>query len=76
MALKILIFSMAMHADYSFELISIETYAPKFIGHNKFFLGSVGSTNCIWGYSGTNCICIYRVDLPFIESRVLGISLQ
>ena len=30
-----------MGADYSFELISIETYAPQFIGHNKFFLGSV-----------------------------------
>ena len=32
---------MAMGADYSFELISIETYAPQFIGHNKLFLGSV-----------------------------------
>ena len=30
-------------ADYSFEVISIETYAPQFIGHNKFFLGSVSS---------------------------------
>jgi hypothetical protein len=28
-----------MGADYSFELISIETYAPQFIGHNKIFLG-------------------------------------
>ena len=34
-------FSMAMGADYSFELISIETYAPQYIWHNKFFLGSV-----------------------------------
>ena len=33
---------MAMGADYSFELISIETYAPQFIGYNKLFLGSVG----------------------------------
>ena len=41
MAPRILIFSMTMGADYSFELISIETYAPQFIGHNKFFLGSV-----------------------------------
>ena len=32
---------MAMGADYSFELISTETYAPQFIGHNKFFLESV-----------------------------------
>ena len=30
-----------MGADYLFELISIETYVPKFIGHNKVFLGSV-----------------------------------
>ena len=36
-------FSMAMGDDYSVELISIETYAPQFIGHNKIFLGSVSS---------------------------------
>ena len=30
-----------MGADYSIELISIETYAPQFIEHNKIFLGSV-----------------------------------
>ena len=30
-----------MGADYSFELISIETYVPQFIGHTKLFLGSV-----------------------------------
>ena len=30
-----------MGADYSLELISIETYAPQFIGLNKFFLGSM-----------------------------------
>ena len=38
---RILIFSMAMGANYSFELISIETYAPQFIGHNISFLDSV-----------------------------------
>ena len=38
---KILIFSIAMGADYSFELNSIETYAPQFFGHNNLFLGSV-----------------------------------
>ena len=32
-----------MGADYSFELVSIKTYAPQFIGHNKIFLGSVVS---------------------------------
>ena len=39
----ILMFSMSMGTDYSFELIFIKTYAPQFIGHNKFFLGSVFS---------------------------------
>ena len=38
---RILIFSMAMGADYAFELIFNETYAPQFNGHNKFFLASV-----------------------------------
>ena len=40
---RILIFSMAMGADYSFELISIETYTPQFNGDNKSFLGSVSA---------------------------------
>ena len=43
-----MIFSIAMGADYSFELISIETYAPQFIGHNKFFLGSVFASHKIF----------------------------
>ena len=43
MAPRILIFSIAMGADYSFELNSIETYAPQFFGHNNLFLGSVNS---------------------------------
>ena len=30
-----------MGVDYSFVLISIETYAPQFIEHNKIFRGSV-----------------------------------
>ena len=42
---RILIFSMAMGANYSFKLISIETYAPQFIGHDKLFLGSVINLN-------------------------------
>jgi hypothetical protein len=41
MAPTILIFSIAMGADYSFELNSIETYDPQFFGHNNLFLGSV-----------------------------------
>ena len=36
-----LIFSIAMSANYSFELISIGHWVPQFIGHNKIFLGSV-----------------------------------
>ena len=35
-ALRILIFSMAMGADYSFELISIETYPPNLLDIIKF----------------------------------------
>ena len=38
---RILIFSMAMGADYTFELISIKTCAPQFKWHNKSFPGSV-----------------------------------
>ena len=38
---RTLIFSMAMGANYSFELIPLETYASQFIGHNNFFLGSL-----------------------------------
>ena len=38
---RVLIFSIAMGADYSFELISIVHSVPQFIGHNKIFLGSV-----------------------------------
>jgi hypothetical protein len=46
----ILIFSIAMDADYSMDLISIETHAPQFIGHNTFFLGSVTSLLRIHGH--------------------------
>ena len=40
---RILIFSMAMGADYAFELVFNETCAPQFNGHNNSFLASVGS---------------------------------
>ena len=39
-----------MGADYSFELNSIETYAPQFFEHNNLFLGSV---LCLSRYSGS-----------------------
>ena len=32
---------MTMGANYSFELISIKTYAPQIIGHNKVVLDNV-----------------------------------
>ena len=38
---RILIFSIAMGANNSFELIFIETYTPQFNGHNTLFLDSV-----------------------------------
>ena len=63
MAPRILIFSMAMGADYSFELISIETYVPQFIGHNKFFLGSVINKN------SENFKNFYKVD-SFIDLTI------
>ena len=34
-------FQLPCRADYSFELNSIETYAPQFLGHNNLFLGTV-----------------------------------
>ena len=36
-----MIFSIAMGANYSFELNFIDTYAPQFFGHDNLFLGSV-----------------------------------
>ena len=58
---RILIFSMAMDADYTFELIFNETWAPQFQWLNKSFLGSVSkqasTVHC--GQEGTknqNCL--------------------
>ena len=55
--------SMANVANYSFELISIETYTPQFIGHNKLFLG--GS---VCGELSLFCV-ISRVRL-FYQSKL------
>ena len=50
-----MIFSIAMGADYSIELISIETYAPQFTVHNKVFLGSVISRALVsYGTTGAD----------------------
>ena len=51
---RILIFSMAMGADYTFELISIKTCAPQFKWHNKSFLGNVSK---VWLNSYAWRIC-------------------
>ena len=45
-----------MGVDYSFELISIETYAPQFIEHNNSFLSRVWQVLCWLRYSMTASI--------------------
>ena len=49
-----------MGADYSFELISIETCAPQFIEQNKLFLGSV-----IYLFSNRRKLCDVSVMTLF-----------
>ena len=61
---RILIFSIAMGADYSIELISIENFVPQFIGHDKIFLGSVSST-----LENMHSKCL---DFPFDLSQIFG----
>ena len=56
---------MTMGADYSFELISIETYAPQFIGHNRLFLGSV---MCINFFSSYLSIVRQLADIAMTEA--------
>ena len=53
---------MAMGADYSFELIFIETYVPWLIGHNKLFLGSVSRKQALRAY----CSNIYAVQKGYV----------
>ena len=45
-----------MGADYSFDLISIETYAPQFIRHNKLFLGSVYYRNLLLDFFASHLV--------------------
>ena len=66
---RILISSIAMGADYSFELISIETNALRFIGHNNSFLsgvskdplsdGDVAFLLCFWPKEKNVCLNSY-----------------
>ena len=58
---------MAMGADYSFELISIETYAPQFIGHNKFFLGSVSLARLLLLFVSANLFHMPRLYVSVIQ---------
>ena len=62
---RILIVSIAMGADYSFELISIETYAPQFIVYNKLFLGSVSSLFI----EGQGCRTVSLAACTYIKSK-------
>ncbi len=55
-------FSIAMGADYSFELNSIETLAPTFFGHINLFLGSVQNKTC----------CKTRFNWSKIRELVVG----
>ena len=77
---RILIFSIAMGADYSFQLISIETYAPQYNGHNKLFLGSVNENipkiNLVLSKLKYLCLENYKFPdktmSPFIKSKQLN----
>ena len=44
---RILIFSIAMDADYSFEVKNIEIWAPAFFKHNNSFLATVESRDSV-----------------------------
>jgi hypothetical protein len=47
MALRILIFSIAMVADYSFDMKNIDVWAPAFFKHNNSFIATVtGGLHC------------------------------
>ena len=41
MAPRILIFSIAIGADYSYEMKNIEIWAPVFFKHNNLFIATV-----------------------------------
>ena len=58
--------------DYSFELISIETYAPQFIVHDKFFLGSVTHVLKLYFISYLH---VGRILSKFLETPLL-LSIQ
>ena len=61
MAPTILIFSIAMDADYSFEFISIAHWVPQFFMHNKSILG-----DCLKSKSEAK-LQVDFIKLPAIE---------
>jgi hypothetical protein len=48
MAPRIFIFSIAMGADYSFEVKNIEIWAPAFFKHNNSTVGTMFYTDISW----------------------------
>ena len=52
-------FSIAMGANYSFELISVVHWVPQFFMHNKSILGGVRSHVQLWSF-----LVIYLYDKP------------
>ena len=56
-----------MGADYSFELISIKTCAPQFIGHNKLFLGSVYTQSGLISNDTKSHECIAYFSLAIFD---------
>ena len=68
-----------MGTDYSIELISIETYAPQFIGHNKFFRGIVNknanTVDCKSIHSNSYCI-VSTYCTSFFNSAIQTVSVR
>ena len=63
----ILIFSIAMGADYSFQLISIVHCVPQFFMHNKSILGGVVKLK--WGLK-LCCINFQQVKKPLRSLKI------
>ena len=85
MALRILIFSIAIGADYSFYVTSIATYAPTFLGYNNSVLAIVQDQNKNKGVKFVNSLLligitkvtkdmvfslVQELELPLFESGI------
>ena len=74
----ILIFSIAMGADYSFEPFSIVHWVPQFFMHNKLILGRVGRTRknvflaCFRAYvEHPDDHIVWATSMPFASLSIL-----